>query len=198
MKPSTAELIDLVYRFYPRGVPYGPHYKDTEEYRRQVDAARRAGADNYDRFRLMLRRLRARFPDREVRDLAIHLVAGNLDASYPAALELPVSGPVVVSHELGFQVSILAPCYVIYSTRVVHAKDDPRAHKGKRCDIRPDLSSTEQPYAWGLAQEIEATYGYEPMPPEIGKVVVPDVATNGRALGKATIYDCLLSDDWGR
>jgi hypothetical protein len=34
------------------------------------------------------------------------------------------------------------------------------------------------------------------MPPEVGKIIVPDVATNLRLMGQATIYDCLLGDDW--
>ncbi|WP_437294638.1 hypothetical protein [Sorangium sp. So ce426] len=59
-----------------------------------------------------------------------------------------------------------------------------------------DLSPDEQPYAAVIAQEIEATWGYERMPPEVGNVVVPDVATNLRRLGEARLYDCLFSDAW--
>jgi len=66
-----------------------------------------------------------------------------------------------------------------------------------RNDISFDLSPDEQPYATRIVQEIEATWeGYERMPPEVGKVVVPDVVTNLRWLGQATLYDCLFSDDW--
>ena len=44
-----------------------------------------------------------------------------------------------------------------------------------------------------FAREIEATYpGYEPIPPEIGNEVVPDVDV----IGGATIYVCLLSTVW--
>jgi len=58
------------------------------------------------------------------------------------------------------------------------------------------FSHDEQPYAAWIIHDIEATWGYERMPPEIGKMIVPDVATNRRNLGEATLYDCLLSDDW--
>jgi hypothetical protein len=50
-----------------------------------------------------------------------------------------------------------------------------------------------------IAREIEATYpGHEPIPPELGDEVVPDVAMALQAvpLGKATIYVCLLSLAW--
>ncbi|WP_437924717.1 hypothetical protein WMF37_37695 [Sorangium sp. So ce291] len=59
-----------------------------------------------------------------------------------------------------------------------------------------DLSPDEQPYAAGIAREIEARWGYERMPPEVGNVVVPDVATNLRRLGEGRLYDCLFSDAW--
>jgi len=51
---TRSELLDVVYRFYPRGVlPYArihvppnePFYDDTEEYRRLVEAANRGRAE---------------------------------------------------------------------------------------------------------------------------------------------------------
>jgi hypothetical protein len=65
-----------------------------------------------------------------------------------------------------------------------------------RRDFGFGFSPDEQPHAARIAQEIEATFGGEPMPPEVGDVIVPDVATNLRDLGEARLYDCLLSDDW--
>lgn len=65
-----------------------------------------------------------------------------------------------------------------------------------RNDIRFDFAPAEQPYAACIAQDIEATWGYERLPPEVGKIIVPDVATNLRSLGEATLHDCLLSDNW--
>jgi hypothetical protein len=66
----------------------------------------------------------------------------------------------------------------------------------RRRDISYAFSPDEQPYAPRIAQEIEATWGYERMPPEVGSVIVPDVATDHRILGEATLYDCLFSDRW--
>ena len=57
-------------------------------------------------------------------------------------------------------------------------------------------SPDEQPYAAALAREIAATFGCEPMPPEVGEIIVPDASTNLRGLGEARLYDCLLSDSW--
>jgi hypothetical protein len=57
----------------------------------------------------------------------------------------------------------------------------------------------EEPLARSITRAIEATYpGYEPIPPELGDVEEPDVHVDSGPVGKATIYDCLLSPYGGR
>ncbi|WP_437737448.1 hypothetical protein [Sorangium sp. So ce1335] len=238
MTHTVEELLDVVYRHYPRRVPYeDPGRVQTEEDRRLVDARRRAGADS-ERWLGMLRRLREQFPENEIDNLSVHLMTGSHDACYSGSLYLPkVAGE--DRHTIEFRVSFLAPYYIVYSSRLV---DDPEELERERTLrstppravtifvhdtvyilpawvgklvrlIKPELiespsiedkptrqvvcfdpSPGEQPYATGIAQEIEATWGYARMPPEIGGVVVPDVATNLRCPGEATLYDCLFSD----
>ncbi len=65
----------------------------------------------------------------------------------------------------------------------------------RRREVRFALSPEERSCAATIAQEIEATWGYKPMPPETGKVIVLDVATNHREIGEATLHDCLFSDN---
>ncbi|MFO0590275.1 MAG: hypothetical protein U0441_22215 [Polyangiaceae bacterium] len=66
-----------------------------------------------------------------------------------------------------------------------------------RREIRSfEFSPDEQPFAVSIAEEIETHWGHERLPPDVGNIVVPDVATNLRLLGEATLYDCLLSDQW--
>lgn len=232
MKHSIEEFIDVVYRYYPRGVPWeDPSHTQTEEHRRLVDARRRAGADS-DRWLGMLQRLRDQFPDR-VGDSSVYLLLGTYDACYSGSLYLPeATGE--YSHKIAFRVSILVPCYIAYRLRVFDDFGEIDKTKGlratprrlvhfyvhdtmyilpasmvkpelveprpempaRRKDISFDLSPDEQPYAEWITRDIEATWGYERMPPKIGKVIVPGVATDSRALGEATLYDCLFSDDW--
>jgi len=230
MKHSIDELIGVAHRYYPRGVSSDdPRYKETEEYHRLVAARRQAGADN-EPWRAVLRRLGDHFPKSGVQDGSLHLPTGGLGASYSGDIYLP-NAPGEHYHTVGFQVSFLAPYYIVYSSRVVddlektealRASQDPyacvfvddtchilpasvvkpefRAKEERlpvrRRDLSLDPSPDEQPYAAWIARDIEATWGYERMPPEVGKVVVPDVATNLRNLGEATLYDCLLSDYW--
>jgi hypothetical protein len=66
----------------------------------------------------------------------------------------------------------------------------------KRRVIAFDPLPDEKPYMDWLAGDIEATFGCERMPPEVGNVIVPDVVTSNCGLGQARVYDCLLSDDW--
>ena len=65
--------------------------------------------------------------------------------------------------------------------------------------MRFDLDGTERPYAPRIAEEIEATYGHEPMPPEVGTVLVADVVISGARyhyVGKGLIHDYLLTVRW--
>jgi hypothetical protein len=65
-----------------------------------------------------------------------------------------------------------------------------------RRDISFAFTPDEQPYAESIAREIEAVYGFERMPPEVGNIIVPDVSVGGRLLGEARLFDCLFSDSW--
>lgn len=177
-KVTRAELLDVVYRFYPRGmldisrehVPPGePVYDDTEEYRRLVEAANRGRAE-YPRWEAMIRRL----PDRHnLRDESLSLVSGATDPAYSARVYRPRDLELRNNPSISFHVSLLGPYYGI------HDRGEP----------------DEKPAA--IAAEIESTYpGYQPIPPELGNEVVPDVAMFGVSFGKATIGICLFSTVW--
>lgn len=63
-------------------------------------------------------------------------------------------------------------------------------------EIRFELSPDEEPYARVIAEEIEATFaGHEPMPAEVGKIMVPDVVAGRGWMGDNSLYDCLFSHD---
>jgi hypothetical protein len=162
---TRSELLDLVYRFHPRGLdPDGLGYDDTEERFRQLEAARRGVAD-YPRWKAMMRRLSERYG---IWDWSLQLLGGSCVPAYSGWIHIP-------EYRIGFHVSLLGPCYVIHRLGVPGEEDA----------------------ALDIAREIEATYAaYEPIPPELGEEVVPDVALDKRYFGKATIYDCLLSQDW--
>jgi hypothetical protein len=165
---TRSDLLAIIDQFYPKGLwTDSPGYDETPERARQIQATRRAIAE-YATWAAMLDRLRARF---EIQERSFHILTGAFDSAYSAKLTIPGAG----NSDLGFHVSFLGPCYVVHSTGALD----------------------EEPCVSALAQEIEATYGYEPIPPEIGNEIVPDLALDARALGKATIYDCLLSAVWG-
>jgi hypothetical protein len=187
MKP--AELLEIVHRHYPRGLwPDDPRYGATEECRCLVEARIQAGTGaEYDRWLALLGRLEARFPEGIVYNRAFYLASGNHDAAYAAKVVLP--GPEDEERSVAFMVSFLAPYYRIYGVRVALRKHED-AH-----EIRHDLSPEEESYARGIAQEIEAEYEYERLPPEIGNMLVPDVTPGNREAGKGTIYDCIFSDN---
>jgi hypothetical protein len=163
---NRSELLDRVYRFYPRGLVEGsPQYNETEQYHRQQEAVRR-GAAEYPRWKALLDHLDARYP---VWDHALMLLDDVYDSGYSGDVTIP-------GCRIGFQVSLLGPFYGMDRT------GDPG----------------EEAVAIHLAREIESAYpGYEPIPPELGEEIVPDVCPFERA----TIHGCLLSlwlpDDLG-
>jgi hypothetical protein len=231
MKASIEELLGVVYRYYPRGIPYeDPRYKATEENRQLVEARRKAGAAIASWNALWLR-LTDRFPECDVMSHSLHLPTGQFDACYSGAVSRRSPPEGEHSHGVGYLVSFLVPYYVVYSTRIVDAGVEERAGDGapiwfdadtvivgarfrgtsraagltpekrestraRRHDISLVPNADDQGYWDVVIQEIEETFKCEPMPPEVGRIVVPDVATNHRRIGQATLYDCLLNDSW--
>ncbi len=189
MKHSAQELIELCYRYYPRGVSDDdPRYKNTEEYQRLATARRQAGASEEERWRPMLRRLRARFPAFIVQGLSMHLPTGDYDGGYSGQLYLHDPMPEGSADSLEFRVSFLAPYYFLFSSRLPEG--------GQRYEHHLDLLPDEEPYARAIVEEIEAAFpGYAPMQPEVGHVVVPDVVAGFRRMGEATLYHCLFADN---
>jgi hypothetical protein len=176
MKILRSELLDVVYRFYPRGIlhmervhvpPGEPVYMDTEEHCRLIVTAAR-GRREWPKWKAMIRRLGDRYG---LQDESLHLLAGNIDPAY--------SGRVWLTDKttINFHVSLLGPYYGIQLPGV------------------PE----EEPVAREIAREIEATYpGYRTIPPEIGNEVVPDVCFNNSEFGECTIYVLLFSEFWPR
>ncbi len=179
-KMTRSELLDLVYRFYPRGVrnfsrihvpPGEIPYEDTEEHQRLVEAANRGRAE-YPTWKAMSRRLGDRY---SLQNESLHLFSGGTDPAYSARLYRPKDLEPVPGRKasLSFHVSLLGPYYGI------HDMGGP--------DEKPAV----------IAEEIEKTYpGYQQIPPELGNEVVPDVEMDGEMFGDATIYTCLFSHVW--
>ena len=197
MRHSLSELLAVVYRFYPRGLrQYDPGYKATEEYRRLVQARIHAGADG-NPWDVFLDRLSVRFPDEPkgtIQNGSVHLPTGRMDAGYIGCFWLPPRGPWEKNHMIGFLVSFLVPCYVVYSSAHISVSaKDPEAWSHQ---IHFTFSPDEAPCAQVITEEIVSAFpDYELMPPEIGNVVVTDVEPNS-PMGKATLYHCLFTDAW--
>jgi hypothetical protein len=182
MMITRSELLDVVYRFYPRGVhcferihvpPNEPFYGDTEEHRRLVEAANRGRAE-YPTWKAMIYRLGDRY---RLQNESLSLFSGGADPAYSARIYRPKDYEPALSlstrASLSFHVSLLGPYYG------VHIRGEP-----------DEISAA-------VVEEIEATYpGYQPISPELGNEVVPDVSMEWAFMGEATIYVCLFSNVW--
>jgi hypothetical protein len=201
MKHSVEELTTIAYQYFPRQMwNTEPEYVETEEYRRRFAARATAGADT-NVWRAMLRRIGARFPEERYPDVmaedrSIFLrspTTGPGDRSLCGVLWLPVRGPHEKLHELTFFVSFVVPYYFVCSGRAIYI-EPPTPDRNCKFTTSFELSPDELPFAKGIVEEIEATYpGHEPMPPEVGQVIVPE-ASDLRGFGETTLYDCLFTD----
>ncbi|KYF78988.1 hypothetical protein BE11_25405 [Sorangium cellulosum] len=217
MKHSVTELLEVVYRHYPREIDLIEQadidrYSESEEYARLVAARRSAATD--ERWHALLHRMYDRFPSM-VMNGSLHLPTGSLDACYSFSISLP---DVADSQTLWFHISFLVPYYWVYSWRLVQAVRRPERfmvdfggvhfhiHRSPRdpnfvlnpgderlnsatfteACVNFELSADEEPYAEWVVRDIEATFGCERMPTEVGLVLVPDVAVNLRTLGNAS------------
>ncbi len=64
-------------------------------------------------------------------------------------------------------------------------------------EYRFDLAAGEQACAEMIVGVIEEAFpGYTLLPPEVGTVRLPDVITDFKPHGEATIYDCLFTHQW--
>lgn len=194
MTPSPGNLLPIVYRYYSRGMnEYDPGYTETEEHRRLIQARLQASAEG-NPWSVLLGRLYARFP-RGIHNASLHLPTGRMDAGYAGWLELPVRGWYEVHHKVGFLISFIAPCYVVYGASIVIAPTT--RGTGRAQDIRFAFTPDEETYVRAITGEILSVFpGHEPLPPEVGNVIVPDVVAGNQMMGQTTLYHCLFTDAW--
>lgn len=205
MKHTVQDLINTVYEYFPRGIAdRDPAYEQTPEWQRQK-AARIPASARYETWRGMLRRLAARFPkeqfpevevDSECYFLQSPQVAVHLDRCYTGVLRLPARARDEENHRLVFLISFVVPYYAIRSEcHVPVLLPDGKPELAHKTSF--DLSPGEAPFGKVIAEEIESTFpGHEPIAPEVGLTVVPDVVAGNKWFGEATIFTCLFSDAW--
>src|SRR5262249_16816208 len=84
---TRAELLEVVYRFYARGLlVYALGWADTEERQRQLAAAQR-GVTEAETWKAMLRRLEARYGP--LTDQSVLLLSGHYDPAWSADIYIP-------------------------------------------------------------------------------------------------------------
>ncbi|MEO7330657.1 MAG: hypothetical protein ABI193_18930 [Minicystis sp.] len=205
MKNSVEELVAKAYEYFPKGMtPSDPGYDQTPEMLRQK-GVRAPVTAQYETWRSMMKRLEARFPPDQfpgvdVRYYCFFLqdatVGHPWDRCFSGEVGLPVRVPKESRRTLDFFVSFIVPYYAFRSTAYLFngqltRKGEPDVDAEVSFVLTPD----ELPFAEAIAAEVEATFpGHEPMPPEVGLTIVPDVVAGRGWFGEATLFGCLFSD----
>jgi hypothetical protein len=178
------DLLAIVYEYYPRHLSHGdPEHNVTAQTQRLLDARQRAwqGRAVWDTFTA---RMRGRHPDLGFED-ASYL---QHDACFWLRMSTtPVNPSTKAWTVVGVCVSVIAPLYVVY---VSHMRDVDGIETADVC-YEPDADA--RPLYDEMTREVEATFGYRPVPPKLGLVRVPDVQLDPHEAGEATLYDCLFT-----
>lgn len=163
---TRGDVLEVVYRFYARGA-WSPGSSSSEGYGATKEHRRLVEACRHAI--AAYETWTAMLSRLNAYNESLSLLGGWADPAYSAFVVLPGR------RTLGFHVSFLGPYYGLRRTGALG----------------------EEPAARDIVREIEATYpGHELIPPEIGDEIVPDVALVTIGFGKATVYDCLLSEQW--
>jgi hypothetical protein len=214
MKHSTQELIATAYEYYPQEIPSGdPRYDQTPEVLRQREARVLAVA-RYKDWRSMLRRLTARFPEEQfpgviVQNNSLEIEVATSELLWHRCFAGFLWHPVHTSKEshlsLIFLISFVVPYYTIYSERhvfngrmnVFNGRLTPKVKPSTTVERSFNLSPDELPFAKAIEEEIRTTFpDHEPILPEVGLTVVPNVQAGNKWFGESTIFTCLFSDRW--
>ena len=205
MKHSVEELIDVAYQYFPRGIAQrDAQYAETPEVARQK-AARGPASARYNDWRALLRRLEARFPAERFAGVEVHnrsfflqsaTAAVHQDRCFTGELWYPSRDPELEHEKLEFFISFAVPYYAICRVRHVLSR-----HSGKVTGLSTersfDMTADDLPYSEAIAEEIRRTFpDHEPIAPEVGLTVVPDVQAGNNWFGESTIFTCLFSDSW--
>ena len=196
MKHTVDELLQIVYRHYPRGVwDYEPEYHQSAEFRR-LDAIRKEAASSKV-WLAYLDRLSLRF-NGDIFNRSLALARFPCDARTWVSHSLPPDPSKNSSrndgdHEVGIAICFIAPYYVLYSSRRI----DRTYCDAVRFFYPFDLNDDEVADAQVMVEEMKLLYPeHEPMPQNVGNIVVPDVMAGNQFIGKTTLYQCFFTDAW--
>lgn len=193
--PSTDELMATVHRYYPAGLdPDQQHetYLASPEWHRFCDLWERVMRlevlPRWDEFRTALKEA---LPDCKFWDTTVPYYHGCRRIRIILVPPGTPPGQPEYTEVVGL-VSILAPVYSLYEAYSRRKSDgnytEPR--------IRWLFSDQTAPYARVLAEHIEEYFGCCPLPPEVGRIRVPDVKSLGNVeFGQQTLFELLLTED---
>lgn len=164
MTPSAEELLTIARQYWDSSKNFLLNQEASPE-RRRLQALWAQERQHMERWWAFLSDLKKALPG---------FILGNIvttaDASF-RCMVYPDSGQAPSGHSWAVVgcVSILAPVYAVYSVEYEYAN-------GKRLDFRthfePNLPGMELP-ARTMATQIEKSFGFSPVPPEVARTPVP-------------------------
>jgi len=199
------EILDTIYKYYPKNVDrYNPEYDTSGEHIALMYKLKTAAGDlRWNDFLSQLQTIQ------------------NLDIFDCSTFAFPIPcfkvniyiNNEIGKHEIVFFISIIADYYALTYTRLYNDPywDDNWDENSKQIafeqfsagyarhkeEYKPSLNSYPESVAKLIETVItfqEKSFNYKLLPQNLANKFVPDVATNGKLLGAASIFDCIFTE----
>jgi len=187
--PSTEELLRTVRRYYPAGLDLYEHeeeYRNSSETRALKEARQRA----FDERGQAWLELKQGFIDRYGKDQVFDWTHFGLDACFHFRVYTPSSTRGNNVAAVLF-VSVLVPIHIMFTVFERRVESGPLP-AGVFMGLKPETEA--------ITHELDREAGQRMQSVRIDwqllQVAVPEISTNHRALGKATLADLLFTDTW--
>ncbi len=186
--PSTSELLELVYRYYPRNLEsHDPRYEESEESQRR-EARQAAARKQEEAWNAFLQRAREELSGCRLWELPF-LLYHPCRCLRVALPDSPMGAD--LQKAVVLLVSVLVPVHVLYASWQI-------LQGGRVSESRtyfPPLLEEFQPIEARLDALVQDVLHTARLSNDVLFTPVPDVQVGHVDLGQARLVDCLFSDD---
>ena len=189
--PRAVQLLEVVYRYFPRWDPsvesledYSRHYDSTPQARAIREALWEKPRIQREQWYTILTAIRHGLPS----DHSLTDSTSPFHACFQGIVTLPRSVRSEEARAFVILASRLVPFYYVYDSRArrIDGEWEPST---LRYELPPDANSFLEIFDREFAQ-----IGYERLPPSLGTLPIPDISVGNREPGQVTIADALFTE----
>jgi len=199
------EILDTIYKYYPKNIDrYNSEYDTSEEHISLISKLKSAAGDS--RWKDFLNQIQT-IPNLDISDCS------TFAFPIPCFMANIYTINGIEKHEIVFYISIITGYYALKHTRLYNDPywDDNWDDKSRKIAFeqfsteyernkdkyKPSLNTYPENIARLIETVIECqekSFDYKLLSQDLANKFVPDVATNGKLLGTASVFDCIFTE----